>query len=218
MTELIVALDAGTLIRARELIDRLHGTVTFYKIGIDLFTAHGRRAVDLVKRKGGRVFLDLKLHDVPGVAASAIREAQKLGIDAASLHLLGGADMIRAAVEVSPRPKLWGVGAPAGIGAKHLREMHRLGRVGWACGVDALICQAADVEGLRRSLGFKDLRFVAQIGGTPEAAARMDVDAIVVGRPITAAPDPLRAAQEMLGSIKRAWDHEKPSGGSLRLS
>ena len=115
-----------------------------------LFTAHGKRAVDLVRRHGGSIFLDLKLHDIPQTVAHAVREAQKLGVDAVSIHLMGGPDMIAAAAEVSPRPKLWGVTVLTSLGAGDLRLLHgraslpttvkNLTRLGWVNGIDATIC------------------------------------------------------------------------------
>ena len=107
MTEVIVALDVDALKKEQELIERLHGTVTFFKVGLQLFTAHGKKAVEVVQKRGGRVFLDLKLHDIPQTVALAVCEAQKLGVSL-SLHL-SGASMLRAAAEISARQGLWGV-------------------------------------------------------------------------------------------------------------
>ena len=106
-TELIVALDVAAVMDEERLVDRLHGTVTLFKVGLQLFTAHGKRAVDLVHRAGGRVFLDLKLHDIPQTVAHAVREAQKLGVYSLSVHLSSGRDVLEAAAAVHPRPKLW---------------------------------------------------------------------------------------------------------------
>ncbi|HVC08883.1 MAG TPA: orotidine-5'-phosphate decarboxylase [Elusimicrobiota bacterium] len=240
-TELIVALDVDTLAKEKDLLARLKDTVTFYKVGLELFTAHGKRAVDLVHQAGARVFLDLKLHDIPRTVSAAVREAQKLGVEAVSLHLLGGAEMIRAAAEVSPRPKIWGVSVLTSMADKDVKAIHpkaslagllkSLAKTGWECGADALICSVQDVEQLRRALKYPDLRFVtpgirpasADPGdqkrvATPETAARLGVDAVVVGRPVVAAPDPLRAAQGILGAMKRAAEHEVPKGPRLKLS
>ncbi|MDE2039328.1 MAG: orotidine-5'-phosphate decarboxylase [Elusimicrobia bacterium] len=231
MTEVIVALDVGSLEQERELLERLRGTIGFFKIGLQLFTAHGRQAVELARRHGARVFLDLKLHDIPRTVALAVRQAQNLGAESVSLHLSGGAAMLRSAREVSPRPKLWGVtmltsltdadakvfGAEARL--KGIAES--LARLGRREGVDATICSPLEVEALRRALGggtfvtpgirpagaeLADQKRVM----SPEQAAALGVDFIVVGRPITQAPDPLRAAQDVLAAVKAG--HSKAPG------
>src|SRR5208282_5602573 len=143
MTEVIVALDVDTIHEAKELLDRLRGTITFYKIGMRLFTAHGKRAVDLVLKMGGQVFLDLKLHDIPETVSQAIRQAQRLKVFSVSVHLCGGAAMLKAAAAVSPRPKLWGVTVLTSLADEDVRFLRpeakvdvlaaRLAQLGKAC-------------------------------------------------------------------------------------
>ena len=230
MTQIIVALDVDTLRKEEALLDRLKGTITFYKVGLQLFTAHGKRAVDLVQRYGGKVFLDLKLMDIPQTVAHAVQEAQKLGVDAVSLHLWGGSEMIRAAAQMRPRPKLWGVTVLTSLQDKDLQLFHpqarvtdvvpKLARMGWECGADGTICSGQEVESLRQSLKNIDMRFItpgirpAQSSNqdqkrvmTPGETARLKINYIVVGRPITSAPDPLRAAQDILTEMKLAAPH-----------
>jgi orotidine-5'-phosphate decarboxylase len=227
VTEVIVALDVETLKAEQALLEALHGTITFYKVGLQLFTAHGKKAVELVRKSGGRVFLDLKLHDIPQTVALAVREAQKLGVEALSLHLSGGAAMLNAAADVSPRPMLWGVTMLTSLTDDDARVFHEkaelnrvvenLAKLGRSHGVDATICSAQEVASLRRALEGERPRFVtpgirpagADVADqkrvmTPEQAAELGIDYIVIGRPITHAPDPLRAAQDILASMKAA--------------
>jgi len=227
MTELIVALDVAAIHEEEALLERLKNTVTFYKIGLRLFTAHGKRAVDLVHRFGGRVFLDLKFHDIPRTVAHGVAEAQKLGAAALSLHLSGGAEMVRAAAEVRPRPQLWGVTVLTSLEGKDLRAVHpraslpalvkNLARMGWVNGIDGTICSGHEVEALRKALPHLDIRFITpgirpKAGAaddqkrviTPGEAARLGIQYIVVGRPIIQAPDPLKAAQDMLADMRHA--------------
>lgn len=227
MTELIVALDVDTIHEEESLLERLKNTVTFYKIGLRLFTAHGKRAVDLVHRAGGRVFLDLKFHDIPQTVAHAVQEAQKLGVASLSLHLSGGAAMVRAAAEISPRPLLWGVTVLTSLETKDLHDIHpraalpamvkNLSRMGWVNGIDGTICSGHEVAALRKALPHLDMRFITPgirpASGaandqkrvmTADEAALLGVNFIVVGRPITQAPDPLKAAQEMLADMRHA--------------
>jgi orotidine-5'-phosphate decarboxylase len=227
MTELIVALDVSTIHEEEALLQTLKNTVTFYKVGLRLFTAHGKRAVDLVHRFGGRVFLDLKLHDIPQTVAHAVQETQKLGVHSVSLHLSGGAAMLKAAAEVRPRPKLWGVTVLTSLGAGDLRLLHgktslpttvkNLARLGWVNGIDGTICSGQEVTALRKGLPHLDMRFICpgirpKDGGaqdqkrvmTPGAAAALGINHIVVGRPITGAPEPLKAAQNILAEMRHA--------------
>lgn len=227
MTTLIVALDVDTVHAEEELLERLKGTVTWYKVGLRLFTAHGRRAVELVHKHGGQVFLDLKLFDIPQTVAHAVREAQALGAESLSVHLLGGATMLKTAAEVSPRPKLWGVTVLTSMGPEDLKALHwrtslrslvkTLAHLGWSHGIDATICSGREVAQLRAQLRPLDMKFVTPgirpAGGpthdqkrvmTPEDAARLGIDYVVVGRPITHAADPLKAAQDMLAAMKHA--------------
>src|SRR3989338_1602769 len=96
---LIVALDVPTLDSAREWVERLLPEVHQFKIGSQLFTAEGPKVVERVHKKGGRVFLDLKWHDIPNAVANACREAVKMGVWMCNVHALGGAAMLKAAQE-----------------------------------------------------------------------------------------------------------------------
>jgi orotidine-5'-phosphate decarboxylase len=237
-------LDVDTIHEEGDLLDRLHGTITHYKIGMRLFTAHGRRAVDLVHKKGGRVFLDLKLHDIPETVSQAVRQAQRLKVFSVSVHLCGGAEMLKAAAAVSPRPKLWGVTVLTSLANEDVRFLHpeadvnsmaaRLAQLGEACRIDGIICSAREVPDLKKLLGPKTC-FVtpgirpadaaASASGaaktarkendwraaddqrrivTPAAAARLGIRYVVIGRPITRARDPLRAAQSILAEMRHA--------------
>src|SRR5574337_1966577 len=97
--ELIVALDVGDVASAAALVEQLYPTVTLFKVGFQLFTAEGPRAVEAVQKKGGRVFLDLKLHDIPNTVAGAVREAARLGVEMCTLHASGGRAMLQTAAQ-----------------------------------------------------------------------------------------------------------------------
>ena len=96
---LIVALDVKDLATAAKLVDQLRSAVTLFKVGVQLFTAEGPRAVEAVQKRGGQVFLDLKLHDIPNTVAGAVREAAKMGAVMCTLHASGGRSMLQAAKE-----------------------------------------------------------------------------------------------------------------------
>jgi orotidine-5'-phosphate decarboxylase len=230
MTQVIVALDVDTLRQEQELLEQLRGTITFYKVGLRLFTAHGRRAVELVGRYGGKVFLDLKFLDIPQTVAHAVEEAQKLGVEAVSLHLGGGENMLRAAAELPRRPKLWGVSILTSQQDSDLRVFHpkatvasvvkNLALMGRLCGADGIICSGHEVRPLRKVIGNSTLSFITPgirpAGSlsqdqkrvmTPGEAARLAINYIVIGRPITGATDPLRAAQDIMAEMKAYAPH-----------
>ncbi len=221
--ELIVALDVDSLHEEEELLLKLKDTVRFYKVGLRLFTAHGKRAVDLVRRHGGEVFLDLKLHDIPQTVQHAVTEVRKLGVYSLSLHLSGGSAMLEAAAAVHPRPKLWGVSVLTSLGPEDLHALHpkasvepmvlRLAKLGAAHGMDGTICSGREAPALLKALGEKACLITPGIrpaeadlhdqkrSVTPAQAARLGIRYAVVGRPITKAESPLKAAQDILSEM-----------------
>ena len=225
-TELIVALDVGGIAEVEQHLRELRGTVTLFKVGLQLFTAHGKRAVDLVHRAGGRVFLDLKLHDIPQTVALAVQEAQRLGVYSLSVHLSSGRDVLEAAAAVHPRPKLWGVTVLTSLSSEDLAAIHpkasvrptvrRLAELGKRCGIDGTICSGQEVPLLRKALGPEAVFVTPGIRPagsdlndqkrvlTPAAAARLGIRYVVVGRPITHSARPLTAAQDILAEIRNA--------------
>ena len=227
MTKLIVALDVEDLKSAEKLLKKLKGVVNFYKIGMKLFTAEGKKAVELVHRQGGKVFLDLKLLDIPQTVASTVKEASRLGVEAVSLHLSGGPDMVSAAAAVSSKMKLWGVTVLTSFKKEDVRIFHEraslpalarnLARLGLRSGINAVICSGHEVELLRKSLKDFSPRFVVpgiRPAGekthdqkrvmTPEEASALGIDYIVVGRPIIEDKDPLSAAQKIMAALKNS--------------
>jgi orotidine-5'-phosphate decarboxylase len=230
---LLVALDVESLRDAEALLGRLDGVVTGCKIGSQLFTAAGPAAVELARKRGFRVFLDLKFHDIPTTVAGAVREATRLGVFMLDVHASGGVAMMRAAASAAAqaaadfavsRPLVLGVtvltsldrgtlarevGVPASVDAHvlHLADRAR------EAGLDGCVASAREVRALRLALGPEwvivtpGIRISAERADdqTRVATARQARDAgadyIVVGRPITAAPDPAAAAAEILRQI-----------------
>jgi orotidine-5'-phosphate decarboxylase len=228
---LIVAIDAASLEAADEIAARLEDTVRWFKVGSELYTAAGPAAVTALLRRG-RVFLDLKFHDIPTTVAGAVAAASRLGVDLVNVHASGGSAMLRAAQEAAastagpagrrpPRviavtlltsvdPVVMNeagiVGTPreAALGLARLARAAGLagvvaspidaGAIRAACGPDFLIV----CPGIRPAgAGHDDQRRVQ----TPREAIAAGADMLVVGRPITHAPDPRRAAEEILRDI-----------------
>ncbi|MBN9511171.1 MAG: orotidine-5'-phosphate decarboxylase [Alphaproteobacteria bacterium] len=216
---LIVALDTPDVAVARRMAATLAPWCGLFKLGLEFFLANGPAGV---REVGGRVFLDVKLHDIPNTVAGAVRSAVPLAPRMLTLHAAGGTAMIAAAVQAAAtadadhRPLLLAVTVLTSIDAAALAAMGvaggtrqqvlRLARLAVAAGVDGLVCAPSEVAMLRDALGEAPLLVVPGIRpagaaagdqartATPAEAAAAGADWLVVGRPITGAPDPLAAA------------------------
>ncbi|MBI2160544.1 MAG: orotidine-5'-phosphate decarboxylase [Candidatus Rokubacteria bacterium] len=145
---LLVALDVEGLGEAEALLGRLEGTLTGCKIGSQLFTAAGPAAVEAARKRGFRVFLDLKFHDIPNTVAGAVREATRLGVFMLNVHASGGLAMMRAAAETAGKAAQdFGVPRPLCLGVTVLtsldrRALHR--EVGVVANLDAHVLHLAE--------------------------------------------------------------------------
>lgn len=222
-TQLIIALDVPDLKAARILLDQLKGLPLIYKVGSSLFTLAGPPAVDLAHERGGKVFLDLKFHDIPNTVKNAVASAAKLGVYALSLHLSGGAEMVKAAASLEKRPLLWGITVLTSFDAAGFAEVgfrddiagsiSGLARLGAESGVDGIVCSPREAAGVRKLFG-GGLQIITpgirpakadddqKRAMTPKEAALAGADFIVVGRPVLEAADPARAAAEILKEIE----------------
>jgi len=170
---LYVALDVERLDEAEALLDRLGGVVGGCKIGSQLFTAAGPVAIERALKRGFRVFLDLKYHDIPNTVAGAVREATRLGVFMLNVHASGGTAMLRAAAEAAtkaakdfarPRPLVLGVTVLTSLDRRALEtevgvtgtvEAHvlRLAERGREAGLDGCVASAREIAPLRLALG-----------------------------------------------------------------
>lgn len=231
---LVVALDVGGREAAEELVDKLGDDILWYKVGLELYAAAGPGAVTMLKRRGKRVFLDLKLHDIPNTVMRAAVQIASLGVDIIDLHIAAGEEAIRqtaAALQESTaaeaKPTLLGVtvltsATNLGPGQEPLspealaQEVTQRALLGQRAGLDGVVCPAPAAREVRSQCGeeFKllmpgirprgsargDQRWIA----TPEGAIGVGARWLVVGRPITAAPEPVEAAREILREIEAA--------------
>ena len=232
---LYVALDVDRLEDGEALLDRLAGVVGGCKIGSQLFTAAGPVAIERALKRGFRVFLDLKYHDIPNTVTGAVREATRLGVFMLNVHASGGLAMMRAAAEsaaraarefVLPRPLVLGVTVLTSLDRRSLEtevgvlgpvpaHVLRLAERAREAGLDGCVASAQEIGPLRVRLG---PRWVIVTPGirpaeraddqmrtaTPAAAVRAGADYLVVGRPITAAPDPAAAARAIVEDVRTA--------------
>ena len=226
--DLILALDVPDEVRALAALDCIGAGVDMIKIGLQLFTRHGPKFVETVASRGyPRIFLDLKLHDIPNTVASAIQSLAHLPIEYLTLHACGGSEMMRAAEEtrrrVRPQMTLLGVTVLTSLSSAGLNEtgvsgeaadqVLRLARLVRGSGVGGLICSPAELTALRRELGdsMKLITPGVRPAGaalddqqrvlTPAEAARSGASGIVVGRPILKASDPAAAARAIRDEI-----------------
>jgi orotidine-5'-phosphate decarboxylase len=225
--KLIIALDFPGSTEALALVDRLEGSVRWFKVGLELYLAAGNIVVETLIRHGFSVFLDLKLHDIPNTVAGAIRSACRSGASLLTIHAAGGALMIeaaaKAAASVSQPPRILAVTVltsmdqqqlnSIGVAATPAVQVERLARLAIEAGADGLVCSPEESANLRQILGPEPLLVTPGIrpaGGevgdqkriaTPEAALRSGANYLVVGRPVTQAADPRVAAENILRSM-----------------
>ncbi|OGL18231.1 MAG: orotidine 5'-phosphate decarboxylase [Candidatus Rokubacteria bacterium RIFCSPLOWO2_12_FULL_71_22] len=144
----LVALDVEALGDAERLLDCLAGTLTGCKIGSQLFTAAGPRAVEAARKRGFGVFLDLKYHDIPNTVAGAVREAARLGVSMLNVHASGGLAMMRAAADAATKAAAdFGTARPVCLGVTVLTSLDRTAlhrEVGVAATVEAHVLHLAE--------------------------------------------------------------------------
>jgi len=155
--KVIFALDVPTLEEARRFVILLKGRVGLFKVGLELYTAYGKEAVKAVQDEGGRVFLDLKFHDIPNTVSRAAEEAVKLEVDMFNLHATGGLEMMRETVERCrktagkmnrPAPIILAVTVLTSLDEGNLREVGLLGPVEERVVSLAQLAQTAGIDGV----------------------------------------------------------------------
>ncbi len=177
--KLIVALDVDSAHRALDLFDALHDVVGMFKIGSQLFTAVGPDIVRQIVAKGGRVFLDLKFHDIPNTVAAAGIEATRLGVSIFNVHASGGAEMMKrtseAVAEIANRdglakPKVIAVTVLTSLDQKSLEQIGisdnpsllvaRLARAALDCGLDGAVASPQEIQVVRQTISSSDFLIV----------------------------------------------------------
>ena len=225
----IVALDFPDAGKALAFAARLEPGACRLKVGKELFTAAGPGLIEQLRRAGFEIFLDLKYHDIPNTVAAACAAAAELGVWMINVHALGGRAMMAAAGDAlarrASRPRLVAVTLLTSMGGPEMRDVglagtpreavSRLARLAQLCGLDGVVCSAQEARDLRQACGpdfllvtpgirpagseADDQRRVA----TPVRALADGADYLVIGRPITHAPDPLAALRAISAEIAR---------------
>lgn len=228
--KIIFALDVKGFSEAEKWASLIAGKVGMFKIGKQLFTACGPAAVEMIRKHGGEVFLDLKYHDIPNTVAMASVEAARMGVKLFNLHALGGYEMMARTVEAldqefkgSERSKVLAVtiltssteATLRDVGIEHpVPEMVvRLATLAQKAGIDGVVASPQEVSLIREACG-KDFLIVTpgvrpvfaaaddqKRIMTPAEAISQGADYLVIGRPISAASDPIVAAEKIVEEI-----------------
>ena len=226
MASVIVALDFADKANALELVDKLGESCDFYKIGNELFTAEGPSVVEAIRKKGCHVFLDLKLHDIPNTVSRAIRRIDEMGVRITTVHASGGRAMLDAAVDAAGVSLgVFAVTVLTSLDDVALAEVNgkgtatvgesvvRLAALSSSCGVRGVVCSGHEAGVLHKQFGatlellVPGIRLAGDAADdqsrivTPQAAVAAGADYIVIGRSVTAAPDPRAAMQKVIETI-----------------
>jgi orotidine-5'-phosphate decarboxylase len=232
---LAVALDLSDGVTLLALARRLAPEAGVLKLGLEGFVAEGPSLVRTLVESGTRVFLDLKLHDIPNTVSRAAAAAVRTGASIVNCHAGGGMEMMKAFGEGAraaaakaghPAPKLIAVTILTSLDAAGLRAVGlegspreaalRLAILAKESGLDGVVCSPGEIETIRMALGrdfflvVPGVRLRGEAAGdqrrvaTPSEAIRAGADLLVVGRPITGAPDPATAARAIVAEIAAA--------------
>jgi orotidine-5'-phosphate decarboxylase len=222
LSRLIVALDVDSNEKALKLVDQLADITDIFKVGLQLFITAGPDIVKRILDKGSKVFLDLKLHDIPNTVAKAIESGQRMGVLAMTLHIAGGKEMLLAAAAVHPRPQLWGVTVLTSLNDDNLKQIgyrntvkeqvFTFAKIAKDSQLDGLICSPQEISHIRPLVGdaFTIVTPGVRIKKTSDdqkrtmsvvEAVKAGADFIVVGRPVLEAVDSRAATLAILKDI-----------------
>ncbi|MEO0279531.1 MAG: orotidine-5'-phosphate decarboxylase [candidate division WOR-3 bacterium] len=230
LTEIIIALNTNKKDIAEKWVSALFPLVRWFKIGYPLYINAGNKFVKELKEKGAKVFLDLKLFDIPSVVSLAIKEISELGVDMITLHTLGGFEMLESAcktlweVEEGKRPLLIGVTILTSMSEATLKdvsgarktmdeEIERLAKLSKSAGLDGVVVSGEEIEIVKKICGKEfltvvpgirlkeDLSFDQERIITPREAKEKGADFLVIGRPITHSDNPFEKLKRYLEEI-----------------
>lgn len=224
-----LALDFGARAEVLAAARRFAGRVGWMKVGLEAFVAEGPSLVSDVAATGAKVFLDLKFHDIPATVAGAVASAARSGAAIVNVHASGGRAMLEAARQAADRAglaRLIAVTLLTSIDTKALADLpaagtpegiaRRLALLAKDCGLDGVVCSATDLASIRGACGpgfFTVVPGIRPAGAdvqdqkrvaTPASALAAGADLLVIGRPVTAAPDPDTALSRILEEIAAA--------------
>ena len=224
---LIVALNMETFAEMKAIVEGIGEKVSIYKIGHQLFTSEGPKTIAYLKSSGKSVFLDLKLHEIPHSAASAVVAAGKHGVDFLTVHASGGKKMMQAAVEAAtqfPNMKILALTVVTGLSEQDLEQIGfvsgsqalvlRLAKLAKESGCHGVVASPKEIEAIRSHLGAEFLIVAPAIRsadsdaddqqrvGTPQQAFQAGASFLIVGRPVVQAENPALAAEQIIAQMQ----------------
>ena len=230
--DVIIACDFSSKEQTLNFLDKFTGRKPFVKIGMELFYAEGPEIVRTIKERGHRIFLDLKLHDIPNTVKKAMSVLRNLDVDMTNVHAAGTVDMMKAAIEGltredGTRPLLIAVTQLTSTSEERMQKELLIGASindtivkyaenAKAAGLDGVVCSPLEAAMVKKACGKEfmtvtpGVRFAdGDVGDqvrvtTPERAREIGSDFIVVGRPITAADDPVAAYERCMKEFAEA--------------
>lgn len=221
----IVALDVPDLGALERYLERLEGRPAFYKVGLELFVSAGERAVEAVRARGGKVFLDLKFHDIPETVGRAVAAAARLGAQFLTVHAAGGAEMLQRAVESSGATRILAVSVLTsaseadltadGLAGPIPAAVARRARLAARAGVFGLVCSPHEIAAVKTAAPqlatvVPGVRPAGAAAGdqkrvaTPAEAISAGADFLVIGRPLRDAPRPAEAFDAVVREVDQA--------------
>ncbi|MEI6564241.1 MAG: orotidine-5'-phosphate decarboxylase [bacterium] len=230
--EIILAVDVPSATDAALLLNRLPDQLTWFKVGLELFTAEGPAVIQLMTARKKHIFLDLKLHDIPRTVANAVTVAAQMGVSLMTVHAIGGRAMLKAAAEAAAefgpnRPRLVAVTTltslnqddftDLGIGRTIADQALALTEMALASGIDGVVTSVHEAPLLRQRFGTAPLLVTpgirptgADVGdqkrvATPAVAVNAGATYLVVGRPIVESLDPFKTALAIQAEVDEAW-------------
>lgn len=230
--EIIVAVDVPSASEITPLLDKLPDQLSWYKVGLELFSAGGPAVLAPFSQRRKQIFLDLKLHDIPRTVSNAVTSAAKLGVNLMTVHAIGGRAMLKAAAEAAAafgpgRPRLVAVTtltslnqddfADLGIQRTVADQALALTDLALSCGIDGVVTSVHEAPLLRHKFGKAPILVTpgirpsgADVGdqkrvATPAVAVQAGSTYLVIGRPIVEAKDPFKVTQAIQAEIDAAW-------------
>jgi len=224
--KLIVALDVGSLEKAKYLVNKLFPKIKIFKVGSQLFTACGPQIIQVIRKIGARVFLDLKFNDIPNTMVNAAKEALKYQVAMFTVHTLSGPTALKEVANIckGSKTKVLGVTILTSICPHFLQDLRiqrtlseevlYLAKMAKRCGLDGVVCSVVEAKMLRKQMGENFIIVSPGIRpagcakgdqkqtATPQEAQEAGVNYIVIGRPIIESKNPLKAAENILAEIK----------------
>ncbi len=231
---LILALDVDTMEEAQSLVRELKGSVSEFKVGLQLYTSVGPDVFKMIQDEGSKVFFDGKFHDIPNTVAKAGANLISKGVNVFTVHIKGGSKMISTTVKLAretakkcgfERPKILGVSILTSFGQRTLTEEIKvnlnideyaleLSKIAKDSGLDGVLTASNDVASIKKACG-DDFMCICPAARptwsvvndqvrviTPGNAVKAGFDKIIIGRPVTSAPDRLQAVQLILDEIE----------------